>query len=389
MGEGVLEGGEVEVEAAAASAYDASSIVVLEGLEAVRRRPGMYVGDTRDGSGLIVAACELIDNAVNEALEGFGDKVGVILHAGGAVTVADRGRGIPVEALGGRSAVEIIMTQIGGARRDDLGASRIRGTLWGLGCAVVNGCSAWLEVEVRREGRVWRQRYVEGKPQGPLAACEPCWESGTRITFLPDPTIFEGAGLCVERLLKAVELRATLAPEVEIVIVDEAQSLTHRLRRPRGLADALARRDEALGRQPLHPAIFHLAGPVVAGERRPRSEVALRWCAQDDAEITAICNAHLTPLGPHIVGLRRGLARALGALAGRRVRRQGAVRGLSAVIGLHLEDPRYAGATRERLESPEAEAMIADLIIAQLPARLGRFAGLRDAVVSRACAPRL
>src|SRR5579875_383185 len=176
----------------AQASYDAKDITVLEGLEAVRKRPGMYIGSTGP-TGLHHLVYEIVDNSVDEALAGFCDAVSVVIHPDNSVTVSDNGRGIPVGIMEKeqRPAVEVIMTVLhAGGKFGDGGGYKVSGGLHGVGASVVNALSERLEVEVRREGHSWRQSYRRGRPEGPVQKGEPTRETGTITTFLPDADIF-------------------------------------------------------------------------------------------------------------------------------------------------------------------------------------------------------
>src|SRR3954454_13559940 len=174
------------------AAYDAQDITVLEGLEAVRRRPGMYIGSTGI-RGLHHLVYEVVDNSVDEALAGYGDAVLVTIHPDNSVTVVDNGRGIPVAIMEkeGRPAVEVVLTVLHAGGKFGDGGYKVSGGLHGVGVSVVNALSEALTVEVRRDGFVWTQRYSRGAPLGPLEQGEATEESGTTITFLPDAEIFD------------------------------------------------------------------------------------------------------------------------------------------------------------------------------------------------------
>jgi DNA gyrase subunit B len=206
-----------------AETYTASDIKVLEGLEAVRKRPAMYIGDT-GAYGLHHLVYEAVDNAVDEALAGHCDSIKVILHSDGSASIGDNGRGIPVDTHKetGKSAAEVVLTVLHAGGKFEHSAYKVSGGLHGVGISVVNALSEWLEVEIRRGGRVWTQRYEKGgTPTGPLAEGEATKKHGTIIRFKPDATIFEETTFSFDTLSNRLRELAFLNKGLKIVIEDE------------------------------------------------------------------------------------------------------------------------------------------------------------------------
>lgn len=360
--------------------YDASTIVVLEGLEPVRRRPGMYIGDTEDGTGLHHMLWEVVGNSVDEHLAGHASYLRVAFHDDGAVSVDDDGRGIPIGIMPGErdlTTLEVVMTRLhaGSSWR----ATHVHvGHLWGVGIAAVNGLSSRLEVEVCRDGRRHAQDYVIGKPQGPVRDLGPTERNGTRITFLPDFSLLRRRPW--DRAMVARRLRelAALSPRLTTIVDDDA------FRCPAGLVDHV--RFLGRGQRSLHGEPVRLAGT----RDDVGVDVALSWTAGARTRVRGFVGHAPARRGTHLQGLARGLFQAFEALdparfgaVHRAAFREVLDRGLMAAVHVTLAHPRFGSPSRDQLSNPEVFTAVADVVAEQLAARLREDHGLRETLLAR------
>ena len=353
--------------------YSAKDIEVLEGLEPVRRRPGMYIGGT-DETSMHHLVAEILDNAMDEVVAGHADRIEVTLDKGDVVTISDNGRGIPVDAhpkFKKKSALEVILTTLHSGGKFGGKVYDTSGGLHGVGSSVVNALSDKLSVEVARDRRLWTQSYVRGEPTGPLkdAGATPN-RRGTTITFHPDPKIFGDAHFNPVTLYRAARSKAYLFRGVEIRWkVDK--SLLHgttvpeedTLHFPGGLADFLATHLE--GRDTVIATPFE--GTVkLNGDSGGKVEWAVNWAAEGDGFVSSYCNTIPTPQGgTHETGLRSGLARALRAFGELSNNRRAAqitaddvMDGACVMLSLFMREPQFQGQTKEKLASVEATKMV-------------------------------
>ena len=354
------------------ASYSAKDIEVLEGLEPVRRRPGMYVGGT-DERALHHIAAEVLDNSMDEAVAGHANRIEVTLAADGRLAITDNGRGIPTDPhpkMKGKSALEVILTTLHAGGKFTAGAYQTAGGLHGVGVSVTNALSSELVVEVARDRELWRQTYAQGKPTSKLKKVGPAQNRrGTRIEFLPDPEIFgKGAAFKPARLYKMARSKAYLYAGVEIRwkcdpgLISDDTPAEATLHFPDGLIDFLRQR---LGtRTTITPVPFagHAKFPGSTGE----VHWAVHWPDDGEGEFGSYCNTIPTPEGgTHDAGLRNALARGLKAyaeLVGNRkaaqITGEDVVGGTEALLSVFIGDPQFAGQTKERLTSPQATRLV-------------------------------
>jgi DNA gyrase subunit B len=371
--------------------YGAKDITVLEGLEAVRKRPGMYIGSTGP-RGLHHLVYEVVDNSVDEALAGHCGEVRVVLHPDDSCTVSDDGRGIPVEELKKekRPAAEVVLTTLhAGGKFGDGGGYKVSGGLHGVGVSVVNALSEKLQLEIRRDGRIWRQEYERGKPQGPLAAGETTKESGTTLTFQPDPEVFDEIEFDFETLAERLRETAFLTRGLKIELVDErGQTNSVAFQYEGGIEDFVRHLNE--NKDTLHRKTIFFDGEEDEGQ----VEVAMQWNASYQESIFSFANNINTHEGgSHLSGFRAALTRTLNAyargkgllkekdgnLGGEDVRE-----GLTAVISVKLHDPQFEGQTKTKLGNPPVRGLVEETVNRKLAEFLEENPGDARRIITKA-----
>lgn len=350
--------------------YNADQIKVLEGLEAVRKRPGMYIGDT-GMRGFHHCVYEVVDNSVDEALAGFCTEIKVIIHVDNSITVVDDGRGIPVgiHSIEGVSAAEIVFTKLhaGGKFNEDDGAYKVSGGLHGVGAAVVNAMSSSLKLEVKKDGKVHKLEFACGVPKAPLKVvgeCDPK-ESGTAVTFKLDNTLFEVHDFDYDRLANRFREMAFLNKGLRIVLKDERNEKKDIFEFAGGLAEFvtyLNRAKTAIHKKPVY--FFHSRDDY-------EIEIAMQWTESYSETLTGYANNINTPGGgTHISGFKTALTRVLNNYAKENNLIKGKVsltgddmrEGLTAIISAKMANPQFEGQTKDKLGSSEVEGIVNSLV---------------------------
>jgi DNA gyrase subunit B len=355
------------------SSYDARDITVLEGLEAVRKRPGMYIGST-GVHGLHHLIYEVVDNSVDEALAGHCTEITVTIHPDDSVTVVDNGRGIPVAVMEKekRPAVEVVMTVLhAGGKFGEGGGYKVSGGLHGVGVSVVNALSERVDLEIRRDGYVWRQSYERGKPLADLERGEQTSETGTTTTFLADSEVFETLEYDFKTIEERMRDTAFLTRGLKIMLVDErGDGKRAEFQYDGGIVDFVAFLNE--NKEPIHRKVISFEGESDEGS----VEVAMQWNASYQESIFSFANnINTREGGSHMSGFRSALTGALNRYA----REHGELRekddnlsgedvreGLTAVISAKLTDPQFEGQTKTKLGNPGMAGFVQSVVNAKL-----------------------
>ncbi|HEV8533902.1 MAG TPA: DNA topoisomerase (ATP-hydrolyzing) subunit B [Methylomirabilota bacterium] len=350
-----------------AETYTASDIKVLEGLEAVRKRPAMYIGDT-SAYGLHHLVYEVVDNSVDEAMGGFCDSIKVILHSDGTCSVGDNGRGIPVDTHKetGKSAAEVVLTVLHAGGKFEHSAYKVSGGLHGVGVSVVNALSEWLELEIRRSGKVWTQRYERGVPQGDLAPGEKTSKHGTVIRFKPDSKIFEETSFSFDTLSNRLRELAFLNKGLKIVIEDERDERSHTFLYKGGIIEFIKHLNQ--NKTPVHPKVLFFEGK----KDNIEVEVALQYNdGYQESLFSFANNINTREGGTHLTGFRAALTGQIssyaqaqgylktfkGAVTGDDVRE-----GLTAVVSVRIPDPQFEGQTKAKLGNSEVKGLVQQIV---------------------------
>ena len=384
-----------------AKKYDASDIVVLEGIEPVRRRPAMYIGGT-DKTGLHHLVWEILDNAIDEVINGHATTIVVELDkAKNGIHITDNGRGIPVEKHPKfkKSALEIIMTTLHAGGKFETGSYIHSGGLHGVGASVVNALSRHLEVKVKRDGQEWTQTYQAGKAQGPVKRSGKARGTGTSVYFKPDASIFGKTTLFDPVLLRdTLEAKAYLHKGLKLTFRDGSSGETHHFVHEKGIQEFLIKLVTDRGRKPTADFVFYLDrklknnGDSVANGNGFGMEVALQWTDEPAEFIRSYVNGVATPNGgTHEIGLRAGIVKAVRNYIethnltpkGISLQAEDIREGLAAVLSVLILNPQFQGQTKERLNNPEVQGVTDSAIRPALETFLNENQSIAETLVGR------
>src|SRR5215469_9799579 len=352
--------------------YSASSITVLEGLEAVRKRPGMYVGDTGT-YGLHHLVYEVVDNAVDEALAGVCTDIQLVIHVDNSISVKDNGRGIPVgphPTVQGMDTVDVVMTKLHAGGKFENSAYKVSGGLHGVGVSCVNALSEWLRLEIQRDGKVYEQQYARGVPQQQVSEIGVTDLRGTKVSFKPDPTIFEVVEFNFDTLSQRLRELAFLNAGLHISITDERTSKSHEFKFDGGIVSFVQYINKS--KQVLHEAPVFLK----AEKDGVQLEIAMQWNDVYDERIFSFANKINTiEGGSHLSGFKSALTRTLNSYAEKNQlwkdlketpTGEDAREGLAAVISVKLPNPQFEGQTKTKLGNSEVKGLVEQMVNEQL-----------------------
>ena len=369
--------------------YDADKIQVLKGLEPVRERPAMYIGNT-GSEGLHHLVYEVVDNSIDEAMGGHCDDIKVTVHSDNRVTVEDNGRGIPVDLHPGENlpAVEVVMTRLHAGGKFDSGAYKVSGGLHGVGVSVVNALSAYLEVEIRRDGKVYHQRYERGKTVTPLTVTGKTKRRGTKVTFFPDAQIFAEINFSYDLLAQRLRELSFLNGGVRINLVDELSGRQNEFHYEGGIVSFVQYLNR--NKTPIHPDPIYLSG----AKGGIQMEIACQYNDTYNEQIfTFANNINTREGGSHLSGFKAGLTRAInqymgasdlpknlknGHLQGEDVRE-----GLIAVISVKLSHPQFEGQTKTKLGNSEVKGLVENMLYEHLLTFLGENPAVAKRILTK------
>jgi len=374
------------------ASYTAKDITVLEGLEPVRKRPGMYIGGV-GAAGLHHLVWEILDNSIDEAMNGYASNISVTLHQDGtSITIADDGRGIPVDkhAKTKKSALEVIFTTLHAGGKFDPGNYKTAGGLHGVGASVVNALSRELVATVRRDGAQWEMTFRQGHVARPLSKAGPARGSGTSVFFRPDSTIFPKVEFDPDLIRERLEVSSYLHKGVKIVFEDEARKVRVVFQHTEGLADYLQKILQERSATPVHEAPFTLSRE--SDESGIRLDLAMQWTQSTDEHVRSYVNGIPTGSGgTHENGFRAGLGKAVRNFIethnlspkGVTLTAEDIREGLVAILSIFVQEPQFQGQTKDRLNNPEVLSGVDSQVRPALEGWLNTNSSVAESIVAR------
>lgn len=369
--------------------YGADSIQVLEGLEAVRKRPGMYIGDT-GVRGFHHLVYEIVDNSVDESLAGHCNKISITIHADDSITVEDNGRGIPVALhKTGKATLEVVMTVLHAGGKFDGSSYKVSGGLHGVGASVVNALSSFCKVDVNREGQVWSQSYERGTPKAPVAAVGPSSGKGTKTHFKPDREIFKDPTITFDFNTLASRFRelAFLNAGLHISLTDERTGKKQDFQYLNGIAEFVSFLNES--KKPLHQNVVYFKGE----KDNVEVEIAMQWNDSYSESIFSYCNnINTIEGGSHLIGFRGALTRTTNSYATEKnllkdlkvsLEGEDIREGLAAVVSVKVSEPQFEGQTKTKLGNTEVKGIVESLVNEKLADWMDRNPGPAKTIVTK------
>ncbi len=377
--------------------YDASSIEVLEGLDPVRKRPAMYIGTT-GLDGLHHLVYEVVDNSVDEALAGFCTEIAVVIHDDNSVTVTDDGRGIPTDThpTENRPAAEVVLTTLHAGGKFNEDSYKVSGGIHGVGVSVVNALSEWLELEVKREGKVWRQRYQRGEPVTPFEEIGTTDRTGTKVSFLPDLEIFSSIDFSFDTLSQRLRELSFLNAGIRIQIEDQRTNKEHDFCYEGGIVSFVQHLSRS--KAPLHEPPIYISGVRSFTNHDKVTEVSVEIALQysdsyNESVFSFANNINTVEGGAHLVGFRTALTRALnrhittqqrnGKASAESIGGDDVREGLTAVISVNLPQPEFEGQTKTKLGTSEVRGLVEGLLYEELMEHLEENPATAKAIVNK------